>query len=185
MKRIVCEWSGAPITGLAVTVLHFEDAVTSPATNALTFFTDVRSVLPSNVTVTVPESGDVIDPTNGQLIDVWGATGDGGAIAGSGLAISAAGVGACITWLTDGITAGHRVRGRTFLVPMTTDLYDADGTLHSLAVTALNAGAGNLVTGGLSVWHRPSGPGLSDGSEHPANNWRVRDKVAYLSSRRD
>lgn len=185
MKRIVCSWSGPAVVGLAVTVLHFDDTITNVQAQTLDFFHAVDDVIPGGNSVVVPGDGDIIDETNGELVDVWS---EGAAVTvpgADGVPQAAAGVGACINWLTAGIVNGKRVRGRTFVVPMSTSRYDAAGTLSAPAITALEAGGLLLATGGLGVWHRPTTPGGTDGSFHMATAFRVRDRVAFLSSRRD
>lgn len=185
MKRALLEWSGPSIQGLAVSVLHFPDTKSDIVTTLTSFLNNVRNVIPSNVTVTGPGSGDVIDPSTGTLTDVW-SEGAGVTVSGAGADDqAAAGVGACITWVTNGIVGGHRVRGRTFIVPLAASFYANDGTLDAAAVSELEAAGTVMTVGGLLVWHRPTTPLGSDGSEHDVVNYRLRDRVAYLSSRRD
>ena len=185
MKRIVCEWAGGSVQGLAVTVQHHQESSAQVVANMIAFFDLLKGWIPDNVTVTVPDGGDLIDSATGQLTGVW-SEGGGTTIAGTNAAdVSAAGVGASITWLTAGIVNGKRVRGRTYVVPLATPSYDAQGTIAVSALAALDAAGSAHTTGSLVVWHRPTAPGLSDGSEHNVVSYRVRDKVSYLSSRRD
>lgn len=185
MKRIRVSWDGPSVVGLALTTFYFADsavAIRDTVDSAVTFW---APALPSNVELTVEGSGDVIDAATGDLTDVWS---EGGNLVHSGsapTAFAAAGVGACINWLTAGIVNARRVRGRTFVVPLEVNMYDAEGTLTVGAQTALNAGGAALAGGGLVVWHRPTTPGGSDGSEHAVTGFRLRDRVAFLSSRRD
>lgn len=185
MKRLVVEWSGPAVEGNAVSVLHFDDVYGTAASQTKASFDAAKSLFSSNLTITVPSGGDVIDETNGELIDVWNEPGGGGTIVGTSATNQAAGVGACITWLTNGIVNGRRVRGRTFMVPLYSNLYEADGTLSSGAVTLLQAFGASFLTGGLGVWHRPTTTGSTDGSFHDVINYRLGDRVAFLSSRRD
>lgn len=185
MKRIVCAWEGPSVKGLAVSVLHFSLDVVSPAAAALAAFTAAQPVVPGGVSIVVPTTGDVIDAATGDLTGVWSAPGDGGTVAGTTTAFAAAGVGACVTWETEGIVNSRRVRGRTFWVPMPAGYYEADGTIMQTALDELNEFGASLVASGLTVWHRPTTSGGSDGSSHDATSYRVRDRVAFLSSRRD
>lgn len=185
MKRIVCEWSGPPVKGLAVTILHFPDTKTDIVSTCTSFFEALGTELGSNVTVTIPSSGDVLSPATGTLTGAWSEAGGGGQAVGNTGDVAAAGVGACINWLTSDVVNGKRVRGRTFVVPMAVGRYAEDGTLAVGSAQAIEDAAGILVTGGLLVWHRPTIPGASDGSEHEVIDAVVRDKVAFLSSRRD
>lgn len=185
MKRAEIQWTGAPVTGLAVTVLHFPDAKTDIRGTIESFITELRTSIPTNVTLTHTPSGDVLEEDTGILTGVWSEAGGPVSLAGTSGGVAAAGVGGCIGWLTSGIVNGHRVRGRTFVVPLATAAYEANGTLTTAALGDLDAAAGVMVTGGLQVWHRPTGPGGSDGSAHDVVNHTVRDKVAVLTSRRD
>ena len=105
---------------------------------------------------------------------------------GTGAVGAAAGVGACVSWLTGGIVGGRRLRGRTFLVPLHNSTYDTDGTFTSGVLTALTAFQTAMrAAGPLAVWHRPTTPGGTDGTSYGVIGARVRDRVAFLSSRRD
>ena len=185
MKRAEIQWTGSPVVGLSMSVLYFDDDKTDIRATLLSFITELGPILPDTVTLTHEPSGDVINPATGVLESVWSEAGGNAVVTGSGGNLAAAGVGGCITWLTAGIENGHRVRGRTFIVPLATGAYDANGTLAPTAHGRLQSAALILVTAGLVIWHRPTTPGGLDGSEHPVVNSSVRDRVAYLSSRRD
>lgn len=185
MKRIVCEWEGPQIQGLAVTVLHFDDTVTSPSAAALAAFQAAQPIVPGQVTITVPTSGDIFDPSTGTITGYWSAPSDGGTVTGSTTSNVAAGVGACVTWSTSDVKNGRRVKGRTFWVPLPSAYYEQDGTIMATALEELDDFAVALTTSGLQVWSRPSTSGGSDGSAHDVVTYRIRDKVAVLTSRRD
>lgn len=185
---MVVEWSGVNIVGRAVNVLHFDgsDSDVDPA-DVKTAYTLLQSALPISTTITIPNTGDVIDDATGNLVRVWAGTG-GGAVSGSSTDTSAAGVGACVTWNTGAIvgTPAHKLRGRTFLVPLSTFAYDQSGTLTVAQLAAVNAFATSLRTNNvLGVWHRPTTSGGSDGTSSGVISHQVRDKVAILTSRRD
>jgi hypothetical protein len=191
LHRLVLSWSGPQITGSAVSVLHWSGSDNSapPVAAVLAAFNAQKTSFPSGVTMTVPNSGDSIDDSTGALTGVWSAAG-GGAVGMTGLSACAAGVGACIGWTTGGIVIGKRgprkLRGRTFLVPLQKDAYDGSGTLDQNTQTGLQTLANALQAAGpLAIWHRPSAAGASDGNSYGVISARVRDKVAYLSSRRD
>jgi len=185
MKRIVVNWSGGSVQGLAVTVLHFDDNTSGIAAAVLGAFQGIAPILPDSVVVTVPDNGEMIDETNGQLVGVWTEVGTGGTVPGGAVSgASAAGVGGCVTWLTGGIVNGHRVRGRTFIVPLVTSVYEDDGTLTASSYSLMNGFGADLTAAGLEIWSRPS-VAVPTGSAWPVTGHRVRDKVAFLSSRRD
>lgn len=149
-----------------------------------TFFSSIAAALPSGVSVTTPTEGDQIDEATGTLTGVW-TGGAGGTTVGTGAPHFAAPTGACVTWSTDGIVNGKRVRGRTFLVPLTGDAYQDDGSLRENIRTLMQTAVDTLVSGAagdLLVWHRPVG-GVG-GSAHPVVAGRISDRAAILTSRR-
>lgn len=191
LNRLVIAWSGTCVVGSAVTVLHFDgsDNAAPPVAAVKAAFASGAILFPSSLTMTFPNSGDQIDDTDGSLTGVWTSTG-GGTVNGSSAGATAAGVGACVGWTTGGIVTGtkgpRKLRGRTFLVPLTTAAYDTDGTITSSSMVALNTLAAAIQSSGpLAIWHRPSTPVATDGNSYGVISNKVRDKVAFLSSRRD
>lgn len=187
LHRVVVAWSGPQVTGLAVNVLHFSasDPSAPPVAAIYNAYNAIFQSMPGTCQVQVPGSGDTINDTNGELVGSWTAT-TPAVITGTGSSTAAAGVGACVGWQTGGIVAGRRLRGRTFLVPLSTDAYDPQGTLTSTALTRIQTFASTMMAAGpLAVWHRPTTAGGTDGNSYGVQSFRVRDKVAYLSSRRD
>ena len=186
LNRVVVGWSGTPIVGLAVNVLHYAGDVGAPNAAAIrTAYQTLSSILSTGVTITVPDSGEVLEDTTGVLEDVWTSTA-GAPFAGGAGGVVAAGVGACITWKTGGIIDGRRLRGRTFIVPLSSTAYEANGTLTAAALTALtNFGNSMMASGPLAVWHRPTSEAAADGNSYGVVSFSVREKVAFLSSRRD
>lgn len=153
--------------------------------------------MPTGVTMVTENSGDLIEDTDGSIIGSWAEAAPvpaGGQVVGSFAAPS----GAVVTWLTTGIVHSHRVRGRTFIVPLAGTSYQADGTLQDATAAAMRIEAAAFVTataGSLAVWSRPFAGTPATGTR-PANPARlgssfvvagssVKDKVAVLRSRRD
>lgn len=191
LYRVVLSWAGSAIKGTAVTVLHFDGSNQSapPVAAIKSAFDTVASILPTGVTVVTPNSGDAIEDTTGALTGVWNGIG-GGTSSGSGPGNCAAGVGACVTWTTGGIVNGtkgpRKLRGRTFVVPLHNACYDTDGTLYSTAFSTMQSFATQLQAAGpLAVWHRPASLAAANGTSYGVLSHSVRDKVAYLKSRRD
>lgn len=191
--RVVLQWTGPQVKGQAVTVLHFDGSNQSapPSAGAIGGpFGAFMGNFPSGLTLTIPGAGDTIEDTTGELVGSW-STGNSVQTTGGGVATAAAGVGACVTWTTGGIVTGasgraHRLRGRTFLVPLSTAAYQNDGTLSDTAYAALQAfGPALMGVGPLAIWHRPTTKGGTDGNSYAVLSAKARDKVAYLSSRRD
>lgn len=191
LHRVVLRWAGPQIHGAAVTVLHYSasDNTAPPVAAIQAAFQGAAATFPGGITVTVPAEGETIDDKTGNLVGVWSASQENVATM-SGTPEAAAGVGACITWNTGGIVTGlkgpRRLRGRTFLVPLSSADYQADGTIGGSSLQTLRTLANGLqASGPLAVWHRPTSKGASDGNSYGVVANTVRDHVAFLKSRRD
>lgn len=189
--RVVVGWTGSGLVGTSVNVLHFDGSNQSapPVAAIKTAYAAVAGQISANNTLVIPNSGDIIEDTDGTLQGVWNTTG-GGNVAGTADIGQAAGVGACVGWSTGGIVTGskgpRKLRGRTFIVPLSKIAYDVDGTLGGAALAAVDAFGTQLrAAGPLAVWHRPTSVGAANGNSYAVLSHKVRDKVAYLSSRRD
>ena len=153
--------------------------------------------MPSRVSIKVENSGDALEDTTGAVVGSWSIASATG-VAGADNGPYAAPIGACLTWLTETILDRHRIKGRTFVVPLGDSQYAQDGTLQDATVVDLSALCATYVTAGTAnalIWHRPvtaraatptrparvaraGGHGIITGS-------RVKDQVAVLRSRRD
>lgn len=156
------------------------------ATAVATFFRAFNNLFPEDLTISINPTIDSIDETNGQLVG-QAETDPPPTVAGGGSANYSAASGAVVNWLTQGFVGGRRVRGRTFLVPLASTVYDPAGDLTGAARTAISDAANALVanssTSGLVVWSRPKNG--SGGSIHDVTNASVPDLGAILRSRRD
>lgn len=195
LNRVRTILSGFP-GGPGVSTMYFLDS-TGVVAAVAAFWASVVTQMPNNVTAQVQNSGDVIEPTTGALSGSWT---NAGVTFSRGTAVQPypAPAGAVIRWNTNGIANGHRVRGRTFVVPLFGGAYQDDGSLAATCISALDNAAGSLVNAlplSFSVWHRPKyGPApvgggprpiLSPGSGHLITSSSVPDKSAVLRSRRD
>lgn len=201
LYRVRSRWTGfngAP----GYTILHFRDfnspdpgpggGTVEGATDAVervqTFFGAIAGTIPSAVSIDVEREVDVIDDATGSLIDSYGAT-SGGITAGTGTATYAAPVGAVINWRTGAVRNGRRLRGRTFLVPLSSSNFNAQGGLipavQTLIQNAANALASTEGTPDLAVFGRPSAPAAADGVSSVVTSATVPSIAAILSSRRD
>lgn len=186
IQRMRVEWSGSAIVGPAISTFYCDPAVASFNPDAVkNFFTAIAGKFVGGVTWTIPNQGDTLEETTGKLTGVWGTTG-GGTVSGSaGAADFAHGVGAQIAWKTANVQNGHRVRGRTFLVPMIAAAYKSDGNIDGGTVTVLQNAATALINahaGSLSVWHRPKAN--SGGFHAPITSAVVNNQISWLRSRR-
>lgn len=185
LQRLRCEWGGAGIDGPGLTTFYAQDDSTVGISGAAAgFFSAVAGRISSSVQVYVPNGGDVIDETNGQLVGTWG-VGTGTTIDGTGAGAYARGVGARVVWETDAVRAGRRVRGSTFVVPLISGAYDTQGNLSDATLLAFNNGIDSFMAAILArarVWSRPR-PGLA-GAGVVVTGGRIPDKVSWLRSRR-
>lgn len=179
------EWTGTAVVGGGISTFYGDEGETGldPAA-ILAFFDDIKDLVAPGVTWTIPNGGDMINPSDGSLAGVWSGTG-GGTVVSTGSGAYAAGVGARIAWGTAGVVAGRRVRGSTFIVPLTINGYGTDGTLNDTARGTIASAAGDLLTAlgaGFVIWSRPA-PGRS-GSMHAVTSTVTPDRVSWLRSRR-
>ena len=144
--------------------------------------------LPSTVSILVDPTVDVVNVENGELESFMTVAPDTARV-GSGAGTYAAPAGACVNWSTNGVRNGRRVRGRTFMVPLTSAATQSDGTIATANLTALRTATATFISptgsGDLGVWGRPSAPGATDGVWYSVSAFTLPDKVAVLRSRRD
>jgi hypothetical protein len=187
-----------PGNGTAFSVLHFGlvgagTAGTTHADEIITrmnaFITTVKPYIPGPVSMQALSEIEVIDIPTGNLESVINGTSVAAQFGtASGAATWAAAVGGVISWNTNGVRNGRRVRGRTFVVPLAGVGFDVDGTLGSGCMTALNSAATGLRTAGtlteLVVYNRPNPITSTPGDGHVVKSHRVPDMGAVLRSRR-
>lgn len=146
------------------------------------FWNTVNGFLPADVTVTVGPTYQVIDEVTGDITSEGTVQYPADPIVGTSAAAYAGNAGVAVDWLTGTFINGHRLRGRTFLVPFTS-CFEDNGTLGAAAITAIRDAAQVMVdtSAGLVVWHRPiAGAG---GDAVSVITARVSDRAAILRSR--
>lgn len=197
LLRTKAQWS-IPGAGTAYSVFHFgtSDVDEPDQTNAdqavaktRKFFDDLKVALPNQVTVQALGEAEQLNEATGTLLHVWSvatpAIVQGTAAAATGWS---APTGAVASWTTQGIRNGRRIRGRTFIVPLTTGAYDTNGTLRPGEHAVINAAAQNIWdiddTVQFSVYARPTVGVGGDGIAYPVQSHRVPDMCAILRSRR-
>jgi hypothetical protein len=182
ISRLRSVWSGF-VGGPGVSTMYFLDTDTA-VESVHAFWTELIAQIPDVVSIQVESTGDVIDDETGELQGAWVAE-PVAAINCSGSGNYAAPVGAVINWLTGDIAHGHRLRGKTFVVPCVSADMDSDGSLGVVAQSVFKgAGDGLISTQAASfvIWHRGTG---SDGSTGLVTSCQVPDIAAVLRSRRD
>lgn len=192
MWKVTTQWSGfAGAPGYTNLYLAANVGGTTSAQNAVdrvrALWEDIVSEMAEPTTYQLPSGVEVIDSDTGLLQDVIGVTaGAQGTFGGTG--IYAAAAGAVLSWRTSSVRFGHRVRGRTFVVPLAGSSYDADGTLRPLTVTRLASAAANYVSGtvfpGVPVIYTRPSPSHPVGGAYQVQSGGCRDRVAILRSRR-
>lgn len=175
--RVVWEgWSGGP----GYSIFYTTDVPTMRAALG-TFIGAVDEYVPGQITLTVENEGRTFEAETGTLTGYWS---DGVPIVDSNAVATnfAASAGLCINWLTAGVVGGRPVRGRTFLVPLTTATYDQQGTILVGALTAIRNASDVLAgTAAMRIWSRPRA-GIN-GSLHAPVGARINDRVSMLRSR--
>lgn len=145
------------------------------------------SLFPAGMNWLVQGQVDVLDESTGDLVDSYNVTQRTGAGTSASSAFGPLPSGLCVTWLTGAFKEGRRVYGRTFLVPVSQNVFDSAGTLSTAALTTAQAFADSMNNAGATdlvfvVWSRPK-PDLA-GSKHGVVGSRTADKAAVLRSRR-
>lgn len=163
------------------------DVVDLETARVRALFDAFKAQIPSSVSISVQQEAAILDESSGDLVSYAQATDPPVVVNGTASGAYSAPSGAAITWNTESIARGRRLRGRTFMVPLGNIAYQPDGTLLTTAITQLTAGAAAFLGDGSGpqavVWSRPRGG--SGGSIGPITSARVADKVAVLRSRRD
>jgi len=183
--RITAVWNGA--SGLpGYTRMRFGGAATGAEAATLagrmrTYFDSIKALIPAAVTVGFQESAQTYDEL-GEL------TGDVGftppaLVAGTGSGSFAGPVGMVVNWITGAIVSGHKVRGRSFMVPLASAAFATDGTPATTSVTTIQTAAAALIAGTPSMVIVTQEPGLYATSNVISAS--VPDRAAVLRSRRD
>lgn len=183
------------VGGPGLMTLYFTSADENDATAARVrarvhalFTSGFKTAMWNTASWTVNPDVDRLDPANGEITSVLtGAvahTGNGTGGANAAPIASAA----LVRWQTATHLGGRRLRGRTFLSPLSTSAVDATGTLADITRGVLD---GHLATYLIPptegdkavVWHRPvEGTGGAAGDITSAT---MADKLGVLTSRRD
>lgn len=186
IKRVRCVWEGAGVVGPAVSTFYFTSTASGFPADLQTFFQAVKSALPDDVQVTVPNTGDIVSDTNGVLTGVWTDSG-GSTTNGTDTGTFAKGSGVRIQWVTAGIRGDRRVIGSTFLVPCAGSVFNTGGIVASGALGVLQTAASALVSAvspDMVVFGKPHSKAAADGESNPVLAAIVRSSPTQLRSRR-
>ena len=193
MVRIQSIWSGFQGAPGYTNLYFLSDGDATAAANAAaprvrTFWDTIKPHINVDCSVDVNRTYQVLDSVTGNISAEALLSSAPATVVGTGVGTYAAPVGACITWETGLFNSrGHRVRGRSYIVPMNGASMQNDGTLADATVTSLESAGGALIAASplMLVWTRPSTPTSSDGTARTITSARVADRAAVLRSRRD
>lgn len=147
----------------------------------------LEAPLPTGVSIQISGTVEVIDSDSGQLVGYQDVDQPDPVVGDAAGTSYSAPSGAVVNWLTDDVRFGRRIRGRTFVVPLSSSAYQADGTLTNGALSSLNDFASAMrgwdFDSEFGVFSRPRGG--SGGVFATCTGHRVPDMVAVLRSRRD
>jgi len=181
-RKMPVVWSTG-IGGAGVSVFYSPFGV-DMTTELATFFNAIKSNFPAGITIACDNAGDKIDDASGELTGSW-TDGTSWTLGGGSGSFWPAGAGGRVVWKTSGVNRGRRIRGTTFLVPLTVGSYETDGSLLSTSISTMaNAATAYFDTSILtncapSVWSR------THGIQADITGRTVPDRVAVLRSRRD
>lgn len=185
LNRVRVAWSNFP--GAPGVSTHYFSTTQTDMTALRTFYNTIKDLFPNGLTTSVPNSGDVIQESDGQIIGTWTGTGGGTNVSAVASAAYSGPSGAIVRWITPGIVAGRRVVGRTYLVPLERNQYDTSGSLASTTITTIQNAAQAMLASyadGFKVWSRPGVSPPRVGSFHTALAALVPDLAAVRRSRR-
>lgn len=184
LGRIRISWLGFP-GAPGVSTFYATDplSLTAPLH---TFFAAIAGLMPTDVSIVFPGTGDNIDDASGQLVGQWSQAAQA-TVPGTSATVYKAPVGLCADWLTGTIIGKRRLQGRTFIVPVSSASDTATGAPLAASITTLSNAAAALVTAGTAagwrMWHRPKSPAA--GSSGIVTASRIPNKFVTLRSRRD
>jgi len=176
---------------LGVSTFYGEDGAILAA-DVHAFFDRVRGSIPNEITLQVEPAGDILDDAKGTLLGSWTTTALT-PLPGLYAGVYASPVGLVLNWMTSDIADGHRIKGKTFLVPMGPDQFDGSGNVLPAEVVGKESAGQDMIdahVNNLKVWHRPKPPTEAvpagvDGGSFNASLCIVSRKAAVLRSRRD
>lgn len=195
LTRWRVQWTGFTGAPGVSTWYHDNSMPTDPVAPLAAFFTAIKSLFSSRVTWSFPTAGDDLDDATGTLTGAATALPQA-SISGVDGGNYSAPSGVMVQWRTATIVHGHRLMGRTFLVPCAASATQSDGTMDDTKRGTLQAAANTLMAayaGSLRVWNRPIYKRQPDGSRllvrsgssAPIVGTYVPDRISVLRSRRD
>lgn len=147
---------------------------------------NLKTVLPTGVQIQVRQELEVIEESTGEVTGYRNTTAVP-SVLGTATGNFSGPVGAVVNWNTNDLRFGRRIRGRTFVVPLSGSAFFTAGGLNATSQASIKAFADGLMGGDLDselvVWSRPVAG--SGGVAATVTGNRVPPKAAVLRSRRD
>lgn len=190
LNRVRVLWSGSAITGPGVSTFYTVGGTVSLPASLRTFFDSQKAAFPNGVHLDFPNLGDVIDDATGDLVGTWNNGTVVTPVVGLATDSFSMGVGMQIRWHTAGITHGRRVRGSTYLVPVSGAIFDIDGSIDAAVITGMTTAANTLLTAepSIRIWSPPFKGSATvparGGTSHGITGVEVLDRTSWLRTRR-
>lgn len=191
--QVTVDWAGTGMTGLGTSVFHGRTdgvATTGQAAQSLAdrvrqFFFDVRGVIAPGITWTFRNEVLELDTSTGVLLDAHTVTPPVSLTSTGSAANYSRAVGARVDWNTSAVVNGRRLKGRTYLVPVSGGNLDTTGTLASACIATVTTAATNYCNTGVFTEARPGVWSKTHGIFADALSGSVDDRTSVLRSRRD
>ena len=149
LKRVRVSWTGWP-GGPGVSTFHYETPNAPPLADLRTLFGVIAQYVKSGIVLQVENVGQVIESTTMKAVAGWSA-GVQTPLTASGGVNFAAPCGGYIQWKSGVFVGGRESRGKTFMVPLSSSWYDAEGTIHPTCKTAIDGAIATYLAAGGSV----------------------------------
>jgi hypothetical protein len=189
IQRLRVAWSSSNVVGPGLSTFYCSTAGDNLSAGVKAFFTGLASTIAGGTTITIPNFGELIEDTTGDLAGSWSSSpADGGTVTATGSGSFASGVGLRVVWNTSGIHAGRKVRGSTFVVPISSSAFEGAAFIVEAVRANVLTAANGLITAVPSL-RILSLPTVHSGVAVPGQSSTVTaalvpDKVSWLRSRR-
>lgn len=185
----------AVVGGGVMTFYNTSETATGWPAAVKQFLNAAPLMWPTALTFTVPNVGDVIEHSTGELLGSWTDGPAQAAFSGTNTGDWAAGVGIRVVWETNNIHSRRRFRGSNFLVPVAAGIFDTNGTVDEATrterLTAATAYIASQAQAAVYARPKPERPKKGGGTLPqepgffaPIITARIPDKVSWLRSRR-
>jgi len=183
LERVRVHWSGTT-GGNGLSTFYTTNGATAHVALA-NWFAAIKSFVPNTIVFSVDNGGDTIDPLTGTLMGSWGAS-TTGPISATGTGNYALASGMLVKWDTGTIVHGHRLIGKTYIVPLVDSAFNTLGAVSASVQATVQSAAASCITaagGSMVVWNRPKGSVA--GGFSAVTTASVVNKGVILRSRRD